>query len=192
MTVRWRVLLQAVVTTLVVAFVARAVAHNWSDFRSVEVRIHPRPAWLVLSAAATLLTYLLQIQSWRCVLAGWRQTLGFAPAARAWCVANLGRYVPGKIWSVAGLVIMARQHGVEGWSAAASAVVIQALGLGTCLAAVTLTLPGRLPGLALGGGAVVAAALAAGAGIAALTLFAVHSPWDSRGACCAPCRCAPR
>jgi hypothetical protein len=174
---RWRVVVQGAVTVLVVAFVARAVARNWDDFRSMDVTLHLRADWLVVSVASTFFTYLLQIESWRRVLAGWRQSIGFVPAARAWCLANLGRYVPGKVWSVAGLVVMARQRGVEGWAAAASAVVMQALGLGTCLAVVTMTLPGRLPGLVLGGGLVIVVALAAGALIAGLTLVALHSTW---------------
>ncbi len=177
MRMRWRVVAQGAVTILVVAFVARAVARNWGDIRAMDVSLRPRADWLALSVAATMVTYALQVESWRRVLAGWRQTIAFAPAARAWCLANLGRYVPGKVWSVAGLVVMARQRGVEGWAAAASAVVIQALGLGTCLAAVTMTLPGRLPGLLLGGGAVIALALAVGAVIAGVTLFALHSSW---------------
>jgi hypothetical protein len=174
---RWRVVVQGAVTVLVVAFVARAVARNWDDFRSMNVSLHPRADWLTVSVAATLLTYVLQIESWRRVLAGWRQTIGFLPAARAWCLANLGRYVPGKVWSVAGLVVLARRHGVESWAAAGSAVVMQALGLGTCLAVVTMTLPGRLPGLVLGGGSVIVLALAGGGVIAGVTLVALHSPW---------------
>ena len=51
------------------------------------------------------LTYAMQIESWRRILAGWGQHLAFGPAARTWSVANLGRYVPGKVWSVAGLEI---------------------------------------------------------------------------------------
>ena len=177
MRMRWRVVAQGGVTILVVAFVARAVASNWDDFRSMDVSLHPRADWLTVSVAATLVTYVLQIESWRRVLAGWRQAIEFVPAARAWCLANLGRYVPGKVWSVAGLVVMARQRGVESWAAAASAVVIQAIGVGTSLAAIIMTLPGRLPGLFLGGGAVIVLALAGGAAIAGLTLFALHSHW---------------
>jgi len=42
------------------------------------------------------LTYLMQIESWRRILAGWGQRIAFGPAARTWSVANLGRYVPGR------------------------------------------------------------------------------------------------
>jgi hypothetical protein len=168
---------QGTVTLLVVAFVARALAHNWSDFRSMHVSLHLQVDWLAASLAATFVTYLLQVESWRRVLAGWRQSIAFRPAARAWCLANLGRYVPGKVWSVAGLVVLARQRGVEPWAAAASAVVTQALGLGTCLAAIAVTLPGRLPGLVPEGERVVIVAMVCGALIAVLTLIALHTPW---------------
>ena len=84
-----------------------------------------RPALLVL------LTYVAQIQSWRAVLAGWRQRLSLGAAARTWSLANLGRYVPGKVWSVAGLVVLAERAGVERAPAAASAFASQALAVGT-------------------------------------------------------------
>jgi hypothetical protein len=122
MKVGGRTLAQGAVTALILAFVTRAVVRNWGDFRSIELTFHPHAGWLALSVAATFVTYAVQIESWRRVLAGWRQSIPYRPAARIWCLANLGRYVPGKIWSVAGLVVMASQEGIASWAAAASSV----------------------------------------------------------------------
>src|SRR3989442_3452087 len=76
----------------------------------------------------------MPIESWRRILAGWGQRIAFGPAARTWSVANLGRYVPGKVWSVAGLVVLAQRAGVAPGPAAASAFVIQAVSLGSGVA----------------------------------------------------------
>src|SRR3989475_142463 len=108
------------------AFVTRSIARNWTEFRSLHIALTVTPAWIAGSALTVLATYAMQIESWRRILAGWRQRLRFGAAARTWSLANLGRYVPGKVWSVAGLVVLAQRAGVQPGPAAASAFVIQA------------------------------------------------------------------
>ena len=163
-TKRQALALRIVMTAVVLAFVARALARHWSEFSAMRFDLAFRPWWLALTLAWIAVTTLLQVESWRHVLRGWGQHLRFSRAAEAWCLANLGRYVPGKVWSVAGLVVLAQRDGVALWASAASAVAIQALGLGTCLAIVALSLPGRLPTAATIGGAVGAAVLLAALG----------------------------
>jgi hypothetical protein len=154
---------QVAVTVLVLTFVLRALTARWDEFRSLELTLRLAPAWLALSAGVVLVTYLIQIESWRRVLAGWRQHLPYRPAARIWCVANLGRYLPGRIWTVAGMVVMAQRAGVESWAAAASAVVMQALAFGTgAAAALALPTGGFRPRLALGVALATALLLAMG------------------------------
>lgn len=46
-------------------------------------------------------------------------------------VANLGRYVPGKVWQVASLVALARTRGVPASTAMAAAVLGQGIGVGS-------------------------------------------------------------
>ena len=128
---RWLWAVQGLVTLAVVVFVSRSIAHNWSEFRSLHVTLAFAPGWIAGSVVMVFLTYAMQIESWRRILAGWSQRLPFGPAARTWSVANLGRYVPGKVWSVAGLVVLAQQAGVAPGPAAASAFVIQAVSLGS-------------------------------------------------------------
>jgi uncharacterized membrane protein YbhN (UPF0104 family) len=153
---------QGLVTLAVVAFVGRALARNWDQFRSLHVTLTIGPGWIAGSVLMVLLTYVMQVESWRRILAGWGQGLTFRAAARVWSLANLGRYVPGKVWSVAGLVVLARQAGVEAGPAAASAFVLQAISLGTGVAVVAAVGPGSAPPLRL-----------AAAGFAAVLTIAV-------------------
>lgn len=138
---------------VVLAFLIPAFVRQWHEFRAIRISVRPAPAWLALSVAIVLFTYLLQVESWRRVLAGWRQRLPFRIAIRAWCLSNLARYLPGKVWSVAGLVVLVQRAGVEPWAATASAVVAQALALATGIVAVAWAVPGighgRLLGIAL-------------------------------------------
>jgi len=138
---RWLWAAQGLVTLAVVAFVARSIARNWTEFRSLHVALTVTPVWLAASALTVLATYAMQIESWRRILAGWHQHLPFGPAARTWSLANLGRYVPGKVWSVAGLVVLAQRAGVAPGPAAASAFVIQAVSLGSGVAVVAAAAP---------------------------------------------------
>ena len=158
---RWLWAIQGLVTLAVLAFVGRSIARNWSEFRSLHVTLSIAPAWIAGSVVLVFLTYAMQIESWRRILAGWGQRLAFGPAARTWSVANLGRYVPGKVWSVAGLVVLAQRAGVEPGPAAASAFVIQAVSLGSGVAVVAAVTPQSAPPLrlALAGLAAVATIL---------------------------------
>src|SRR2546427_93034 len=140
---------QIAIATLVVRMVWGAIVKNWGEFRSLHVSLAPRPGWIALSALVVFLTYAIQVESWRRVLAGWAQHLSYGRAARIWLVVNLGRYIPGKVWSVAGLVVLAQRAGVETWAAGASAVAMQALGLGTAAALVAPATPGAASPLRL-------------------------------------------
>ena len=146
---RWLWAIQGLVTLAVVGFVVRSIARNWSEFRSLHVTLAIAPAWIAGSVVLVFLTYVMQIESWRRILAGWGQHIAFGPAARTWSVANLGRYVPGKVWSVAGLVVLAQRAGVAPGPAAASAFVVQAVTLGSAVAVVAAVTPRSAPPLRL-------------------------------------------
>jgi hypothetical protein len=122
---------QIVLAVLVGWSVWRSVAGNLAKFTSLEVPLEFRLQWIALAALLVWGTYFLLIIAWRMVLGGWHQHLPLRSAARIWCVSNLGRYLPGKVWSVAGLAVLARREGVQGWAAAAAALAMQALSVGT-------------------------------------------------------------
>jgi len=152
---------QGAVAAVVAVMVWRAIARNWNEFRSLHVALALRPGWIALSVLAVFLAYALQIESWRRILAGWAQRLAYGRAARIWLLVNLGRYVPGKVWSVAGLVVLAQRAGVAPWAAGASAFAIQAVGVGTAVAVVAAATPGAESSLRLAiAGAVAVATIA--------------------------------
>lgn len=155
---RWLWAIQAAVAVVVIVLVTRTIQRNWAEFRALEVDLAVRPGWLALATLAVLLTYAIYIEAWRRLLAGWGQRMAYRAAARAWCLSNLGRYVPGKIWSVTGLVVLAQREGVRGSAAAASAVAFQALVLGSGVAVVAAATPHAASALRLGAGLLIAIA----------------------------------
>lgn len=122
---------QLILAVLVGWSVWQSASGNLAKFTSLEVPLEFRLRWIALAALLVWGTYFLLIVAWRTVLGGWHQHLPLRSAMHIWCVSNLGRYLPGKVWSVAGLAVLARREGVQGWAAAAAALAMQALSIGT-------------------------------------------------------------
>ena len=95
--------------------------------------------WIGAATLIVLLTYALLIETWRRVILAAGESLSFATAARIWFISNLGKYVPGKVWSIAAMTVMARNESVSPMTAAGSSVLIQlvtiAAGVGVVLVA---------------------------------------------------------
>ncbi len=160
--------LGAVATVLVGVIVWRTFAANWTQFRSQPLELEVRPGWLVLSAALVWVMYGLLIAAWRGILASWGRRLGGWEAARIWALSSLGKYIPGKVWAVAGMAVMARQAGVEAWAATGAAILMQVLAVGTGALVVALAGTSALEAAHPGARAallVLAIASAAGIGV---------------------------
>ncbi len=160
---------QAALAVALVFFVGRSVFENWGELGAINVSLSVRPGWIALSALVVWCTYGLLIEAWRRVLAGWGQSLRFAPAARVWALSNLGRYLPGKIWSVAGLAVLAARAGIQGWAAVTAAIALQLIAVGTGALASAVGAPG-----AATTGLIVGALLVAGLAVLALAWQPLH------------------
>jgi uncharacterized membrane protein YbhN (UPF0104 family) len=170
--------LQGALALVVGAFFVRALARYWNEFRALHFPIELHVWWVLAAAGAVLVTYLLLIAGWRLVLAGWDQRLPFSRAMRVWTLSNLGRYLPGKVWSVAGLAVLAQREGVAGWSAVGAAVAMQAVAIGSGIAVAAAAVPGALSTIRLGVAALIAAAsIAALASPPAVALLARVTGW---------------
>jgi len=139
---RWLVwLIQGALAIAVVGFAARTLARHWDEFRALDVEWSFDAGPLALAALTVWITYAILIEAWRRVVIGWGQSLGYTTAARIWCLSNMGRYLPGKVWSIAGLAVLAQRAGVSGWAATGSAVAMQALAVGTGASVVAMAAP---------------------------------------------------
>lgn len=58
------------------------------------------------------------------MLRGWRAELPFLEATRIWFISNLGRYLPGKVWQIAALAVMARERGVSPVAATGASLLV--------------------------------------------------------------------
>ncbi len=161
-------ILQGAAALAIIALAARTVVRDWDRVRSESI------AWgfdwwrIVASLVVTWLMYLLLIHAWRAVLHTWGEVLPWWRAVRIWFVSSLGKYIPGKLWALAAMAVMAERAGVSGAAASASSVVMQLVSITTGIA-VALALLGRevLSGsTTLGLAGIIALAVAALAGTA--------------------------
>jgi hypothetical protein len=125
---------------VVALMVWHTLVRNWDRFRSLSIAVSFEPAWIALSALATFAAYGLQIEAWRRILAG-SDRPSYARAARIQLLANLARYVPGKVWGVAALVVLTERAGLDPWTAGTSAFTLQAVAVGTGVAVAATTIP---------------------------------------------------
>jgi hypothetical protein len=137
--------LQLGLTVLVTWLILDRVGLGLGELASVERdRWIPDPFLATASSLLLLLGYLVSAALWGRVV---RDLGGPAVPIRAcveiFMIANLGRYIPGKVWQIAGLAVLARGRGVAPATAAAAGVLGQglalvaasAIGLGAFLAA---------------------------------------------------------
>ncbi len=95
---------------LIVAGVVYAVASQWDD---VSVAITDM-AWqsVVLAFVAVVIGTLAGVQAWRVLLAEEGHPLSFIDASRVFLVGQLGKYLPGSVWSVVVQMELATRLGV--------------------------------------------------------------------------------
>ncbi|HEY2825449.1 MAG TPA: lysylphosphatidylglycerol synthase domain-containing protein [Gemmatimonadales bacterium] len=122
---------QAALVAIVAWYLWSKLGPAWQQFSAAQLDLTIKPLWIGAAALTIFATYAVLIEAWRRVLLGWAQRIDYVPAVRIWCLSNLARVVPGRVWSVAGMAMMARGAGVEMWAAVGSAVVIQALAVAT-------------------------------------------------------------
>ena len=133
---RWWRWVQWVGGALVLLFIIRFLVRNWDSIRAEPVAWQLSPGWLLASVAVILATYALLAESWRRVVSGWGvrdagRRLGWLEAARIWVLSSMGKYLPGKVWAIAGMAMLAQRRGIPAWGATASAILLQVISIGT-------------------------------------------------------------
>jgi hypothetical protein len=129
----------------VTVFIVRRVGLGLDDLAALDAGAW-RPRWglFLLSCAALLAGYVASAGIWRRMVADMGgPRLPLLLAGEIYLVANLGRYVPGKLWQIAGLAVLARQRGVPVALSTAAAVLGQAVALGGAALVGTAALAGQ-------------------------------------------------
>lgn len=152
-------------------FILLALRGQWSAFGelrgSTSGTWSARPGWLLASLALGTVNLLGMAALWTWLARRLGEQVGYAEGVAAWVGANLGRYIPGKVWQLAGLAAFMRGQGRSGSVTLVAALVFQIVVLLSGIAAALLTLGSRI-GEAFGG------SLLLPIGVALALLFTLH------------------
>ena len=130
---------QWIFAAVVLFYAVSSLATQWGKLESRWPHMHFQWQWIAAATALVLMTYALLIEGWRRVLVAWDSHIPFGDASRIWFLSNLGKYVPGNIWSLTAMGVMAKRRGLSPLAAAGSSVVMQTVSLATGAAVVMVT-----------------------------------------------------
>ncbi|MFH1765449.1 MAG: lysylphosphatidylglycerol synthase transmembrane domain-containing protein [Gemmatimonadota bacterium] len=112
-------------------FILKAVGFSLEELRAFDLSSLALDWGLVaISSLVLLLAYLFSAGLWGLMVReiGGHE-VGFVPSLRVFFTANLGRYLPGKLWQIAGLAYLAKGESVPPGPATGSAILGQAFSL---------------------------------------------------------------
>lgn len=118
-----------VLAVAAVTLAGRAIVDQWQAFRASGARLAPRWSLVTASSLLVLVAYAVLVETWRRTVRAWDSELPWRQAARIWFISNLGRYLPGKVWQIGAMGVMAQEQGVSVVASTGSALVINLVNL---------------------------------------------------------------
>ncbi|MCJ7457733.1 MAG: flippase-like domain-containing protein [candidate division Zixibacteria bacterium] len=122
-----KVFLKFFIVAVILFFFIRYVYENWRVVSLYQWQF--KYGLLAVSFGLVFLNFLFFIQIWRSLLQKLSSKLPFKKAFKIWFYSNLGKYVPGKIWSVMGMVYMCEKEGIPKAATLSSAILNQLLNI---------------------------------------------------------------
>ena len=105
-------------------YIGHTVITDWDAVRSFDWRIDP--LFMALSCIGFITAYATLAGIWRIVLESFGYRIQFRSAWAIYFIGNLGRYIPGKVWTVAGVAYMGNKVGIPPVITGTAAVCAQA------------------------------------------------------------------
>ena len=164
---------QLALTLLVTVFIVDRLGPGLRTLASTApAQIDLHWGWISTSCVVLLAGYFFSAWIWgRMVRDLGGPAVPSRDAIRIYMVANLGRYLPGKLWQIAGLAYLARDRGVTAPIATAAAVVGQAVSLAGAMLIGLIALGAAGPDLARWAPLAAVATLAVGVVVTVPTIF---------------------
>jgi len=146
---RWPLLLRTIQLALTIGvtwFLFRVLGLSWDSARALDRgEVQVDPGGLALSFLLLFLAFLMAAGYWgRMIgaLGGSAPTLG--TAFRIILASTLARYIPGRIWPLAGVVLLSARAGIPSGVAATATLLTQLFSLGGAAGLALLSLRGEL------------------------------------------------
>ena len=116
-------IVRIVLTLVVLYFLFRQVEKHWLSIADYDWDL--KIWWLILSVICAEIALALFAPMWRSHIDSFGYSVTHKEAYKVLYLSNLGRYVPGKIWQVLGILYLTRKKGIATEAAGASFVILQ-------------------------------------------------------------------
>ena len=130
---------QVIVVLLVAVLIARSLYLSWADIVAYDWDLDYLAliiAFSLMLAAAAFYVYL-----WRLILERLGTALSYRKSYRVFFLSQLGRYIPGQIWGILGLVYLSQKEGVSELISGASVALQLLLQVVSAIMVFAVTLP---------------------------------------------------
>jgi len=119
--------IKIMIVAAILFFFIRYIYKNWSLVSQYQWQF--RYELLTVSILLVIFNFVFLIQIWRKLLSGLGYTLGFKKAFKIWFYSSMGKYVPGKVWSIMGMVYLCEKEGIPKSATFTSAILNQAFNI---------------------------------------------------------------
>lgn len=118
----WRVL-QVVLIGLIFYYLGSQLSSNWDQVKSYEWRFNYLKLFLAL--CSVLIAFFIFSSTWKMIMRSFGHNVGYRAAFKIAYLSNLGRYIPGKIWQMFGLIYLSKKEGISEEEAVTSFALTQ-------------------------------------------------------------------
>lgn len=119
--------LKFLIVLAILFFFIRYIYTHWSTLSQYQWKFDYK--FLLSSLMLVIANFIFLIQVWRRLIFKMGYSLRFKKAFKIFFYSSMGKYVPGKVWSVLGMVYMAEKEGVPMKVSLTSAILNQTLNM---------------------------------------------------------------
>jgi len=113
----WRVF-QVLIIGVIFYFLGKQLVSNWEQVVDYDWQINY--GYLAGAILSVIVTFYVFSSVWKIIVRSLGKEVGYAQSFKIAYLANLGRYIPGKIWQMFGMIYLAKKEGVTEEEAVAS------------------------------------------------------------------------
>jgi glycosyltransferase 2 family protein len=136
---KWRAVIGWALSLVLLSLVARELWAQWGALRAQDLTFSV--GWGAVAALGLAVFMVLSSEAWRRLILGLGFRLSGRQAFYVLFIANLGKYIPGGVWSIVGRAGLAQMMGVSAAATFLSVLVETALQLTAAAIVVLLSLP---------------------------------------------------
>ncbi len=116
-----------ILAAIVIYFAGRQLVNNWAEISQYKWEINL--PMIILSIVLHLITFVFFSGMWCILIRAFGHKIPFKYAFKVSYIADMGRYIPGKIWPVVGMIYLLKRIGINKETAFASWGIATIIGL---------------------------------------------------------------